>query len=214
MSKRLNLLKKTYTRMKKDNERYEELLKELTDVKEILIDLDKLSEECKILNSVILSTEEMWRDAMLRKIEEEISWALSVVFPSDGYEVSLGVRTLRGKLHLSATVTSFNIPNSSLVIKKTQGRLFQQVVSIASVIAIMDMLGVRTIYIDEAFSGASPSNITLAGDMLMAWVERGFNLVIIAQNLNIIRSADANIFRLSRTAYNQTIIEQGGVQFE
>ena len=214
MSKRLNLLKKAYTRMKKDNERYGELLKELAGVKEILIDLDKLSEECKILNSVILSTEEMWRDATLRKIEEEISWALSVVFPSDGYEVSLRVRTLRGKLHLSATVTSFNIPNSSLVIKKTQGRLFQQVVSIASVVAIMDMLGVRTIYIDEAFSGASPANIILAGDMLMAWVERGFNLVIIAQNLNIIRSADANIFRLSRTAYNQTIIEQGGVQFE
>ena len=93
-------------------------------------------------------------------------------------------------------------------ISGTQGRLFQQVVSFAGLIGVMSLLGIKTIYIDEAFSGSAKKNIGKLNRLLLHLKERGFNLVIIAQDIAMAEGLPANRMLLSRSVDNKTTIIQ------
>lgn len=205
---RLSTIGKAMKAAERNNTLYEKALQEKAVQQGAVSFLEGLSAQIKSLDLTMTNVESNWRESILGKLEAEILDDLHYVYPSDGYSVHLSTRVLRGKIHIDAKVRSSFSNDIPGRIVKTQGRLFQQVVSFAALIGVMDLLGVKTIYIDEAFSGSSKSNIKKLNHLLSVLEERGINLVMIAQDTNIATGVNANRLFLRRSIDNKTTIEQ------
>lgn len=207
-SERLRTLTRAYNNAARGNALYNDALqrKDLhqTQVNFVL----GLSEHLKSLDLAITNKESEWRDSILGVLSSEIVNDLAFVYPSDGYQVKLDAHVLRGKIHISATVTSTFAKDFPGRIRGTQGRLFQQVVSFSALIGVMELLGIKTVYIDEAFSGSSKKNVKKLNKLLLHLRERGFNLIIIAQDITMAEGIPANRMFLSRSVDNKTVIVQ------
>lgn len=209
---RLRTLKKAYNSASRGNIAYKEALNNISKYRSQLQYIRGLGQSLRVLNSIIAECESKWRAEVLRILEAEISRDLSFVYPSDGYTVSLSARVLRGKVHVEGVAKSYLGGAMSGDVADSQGRLFQQIVSFGALIGIMKILGVETVYIDEAFSGASKKNVERINALLKDVKSRGFNVILIAQNILMASNIEANTLLLSRSLDNKTsIVQTGGI---
>lgn len=207
-SERLRVLKRAYTTARSNNELYSETQKKAALQRKQVAFLGGMHMELKKLNDAITLKESEWRQAVLTMLEAEIARDLEYVYPTDGYRVQLSPRIARGRIHIDARVVSTFASEIPGKIQGTQGRLFQQVVSFAALRGVMSLLDVKTIYIDEAFSGASKRNVKKLNRLLASLDERGHNLVLIAQDTTMADSLPANRLILTRSLDNKTKVVQ------
>lgn len=207
-SARLRTLTRAYNNAERSNTLYTDAVQRQS-LHQAQVDfLIGLSEHIRALDLAITEKEGEWREGILSVLSSEIISDLAFVYPSDGYQVNLDARVLRGKIHITASVTSTFARDLPGKIRGTQGRLFQQVVSFAGLLGVMDLLGIKTVYVDEAFSGSAKKNIHKLNRLLLHMKERGFNLIIIAQDIAMAEGLPANRMFLSRSVDNKTMIVQ------
>lgn len=207
---RLKTLSKAYSVKRKDNETYAQALKSVSNDQAQAEFMIKLNSNLHTFMSLIAKEEERWQEGVLRTLESEIMQCLDIIFPTDGYRVELSARVLRGKMHIETTIKSYFAGTITGEIARSQGRLFQQTVSFAALVAVMGILGVNTVYVDEAFSGAAVANMAAVNKLVEFVGKRGFNLILIAQNGAIASGLDANILRVSRSVDNKTTVVMEG----
>lgn len=211
-SDRVRTLSKAYRAAERANKTYTDFSEQQALEEQQLTFLIGMQNQLSLLDKAITEKESEWRKSVLSVLETEIITDLSYVFPDDGYNVKLVPRVLRGKIHIVATVSSTFSGELPGKIRGTQGRFFQQVVSLAALVGVMDLLGIKTVYIDEAFSGASKRNIKKLNSLLSSLQQRGFNIVMIAQDASMADGISANRLFLQRSLDNKTSIlqEEGG----
>lgn len=207
-SARLHTLSRAYSSAERNNALYLDAKEKQTLHQEQVNFLAGVVEHLKTLDLAITKQEGEWRESVLSVLSSEIANDLAFVYPEDGYQVELTSRVLRNKIHINASVTSTFAKDFPGKIRGTQGRLFQQVVSFAALIGVMSLLGINTVYDDEAFSGSSKKNVKKLNRLLLHLKERGFNLILIAQDLAMAEGLPANRMFLSRSIDNKTAIVQ------
>lgn len=207
---RLRTLKRAYQNAERSNTAYREATSNIAKYRSQLQYIRGLGQSLKILDALIAECESEWRESVLRMLEAEIAQDLAFIYPSDGYNVFLTSRVLRGKVHIEGYARSYYGGDMNGDLADSQGRLFQQVVSFGALVCIMKILGVETVYVDEAFSGASNRNVEKINRLLQDIKERGLNIILIAQDITMARNIDANVLLLSRSLDNKTSIVQTG----
>lgn len=205
---RLRTLNRAYNSADRSNKLYEDARRKQVLQEEQMRFLEGLQMQIQKLDLTITRVESEWRKDVLSILEAEIIKDLSYVYPTDGYTVSLTSKIMRSKIHIDAEVRSLFSDRIPGRIQKTQGRLFQQVVSFAALRSTMSLLGVNTIYVDEAFSGSSKRNVAKLNNLLASLEERGYNLVMIAQDTAIADNIKANRLFLTRSIDNKTQVAQ------
>lgn len=207
---RLRGLEKAYKLAAKENDSFLQTKSEIDYIKSQLLYIGGLASGLSMLDAIIAKQENDWQEFVLRKLEAEITQALAFVYPSDGYKVSLQARVLRGKIRIEGSVSSYFTKNMPGELSDSQGCLFQQIVSFAALVGIMGLVNVGTIYVDEAFSGVAKNNIDKINSLLKMYQERGFNIILIAQDVSIANGILANTLFLTRSVDNKTSIMQIG----
>lgn len=207
-SSRLSALKRTMGVIKKSNTAFTEAKSSYNQHESRVKFLEGMQYYLKTFTLSVTENESLWRESLLKVLEYEIMKGLAVVFPTDGYTVKLESSVSRGNIHITASVSS-RISEFPGRIVNTQGRLFQQIVSFMALLSIMSLLGVKTIYIDELFSGSSLENIEKLNTLLRTVGEQGYNIIMIAQNASIADGMEVNRLVLSRTESNRTIVSGG-----
>ena len=99
-SARLKTLSRAYKRAEESNSAYLDALNRQRELETQLNFLAGLHEQLKTFSLAVADKEREWRDAVLAVLSSEISNDLSYVYPSDGYQVNLSARVLRGKIHI------------------------------------------------------------------------------------------------------------------
>ena len=203
---RLNVIEKAFNRIEYNNNEYIRISNEIQSAQKKLQLISNLSGNTRALLDVITVSEKQWRTTILSIIECEISKYLSYVYPEDNYSVQLDCDIKYGKIKINATVSSNSFDNLKLT---TQGRLFKQIVSLAAIASIMKINGIKTIYLDEAFSGASKENMALMGKIISEMIVDGINLVLIIQHEDLIPgNVDWHSIYLTRGQHNCTVITE------
>lgn len=205
---RMRTLSRAYKAAERNNKFFTDALEQQILQEKQLDFLVGLQEQLKTLDLGITTEESKWREAILSILETEIVTDLAYVFPNDGYNVKLTPRVLRSKIHIEASVSSTFSGDLPGRIRGTQGRIFQQVVSFAALIGVMSLLGIDTVYEDEAFSGSSKRNVKKLNSLLLSLKKRGFNLILIAQDTSMADGIDANRLILHRSLDNKTTVLQ------
>lgn len=203
---RIRTLMRAYKSAERSNKAYVEARDLALKYQNQISFLAGLDVQIRALDAAITQRESEWRDTVLSVLETEIMRDLAYVYPTDGYRVKLATKILRGKIHIDASVYSFNSQQLPGRISATQGRLFQQVVSFAALVGVMTLLGIKTIYVDEAFSGSSKRNIRKLNRLLSSLQERGYNIIMIAQDTTVADGIPANVLYLTRSIDNKTTI--------
>ena len=211
-SERVKVLRAAYQSVHRLNQQVKAAETELKKCEAQLSYVNGLASGLKMLETLIVYQEEQWRYSILRSLEAIITEYLSFVYPDDGYTVTLTSRVLRGKVHIEAQVNSYFLGGALGEVDASQGRLFQQLVSFAALIGISQILGVNTVYIDEAFSGVSRQNVEKVNALLRHIQTKGINLILIAQDPAMADNIDANVLLLSRSLDNKTSIQRLGGQ--
>lgn len=212
-SDRLKTLARAYQIAEKENKTFTEASSGLAKYRSQLAYVKGIATSLTMLDALIAKQENAWQEAVLRRLESEIMQALAFVYPQDGYHVELNTRVLRGKVHVEGTVRSYFTDMMPGELSESQGCLFQQIVSFAALIGIMDLLQVGTVYVDEAFSGAAKVNIPKINALLGMYQQRGFNIILIAQDTTLALGIEANTLILERSLDNKTTVHQtGGVE--
>lgn len=195
-------------RAKNTNDYYLSLQKRLAIIERRYDALNNLKQSLKNIGILIANSETQWKDMFIYRLTQGVNDALEIVYPDDGYTISVSLRTLRGKVHIESIINSA-IAQSEFKgrISKTQGTLFQQIVSFASFVVIMELLGETTLYVDEAFSGASPMNYNNIDKLVKYYREsKGMNFIFITQNTGMISPDDfTTILEVSRVNNNTTV---------
>lgn len=212
-SDRFKTLTHAYKLAEKENKAFLEASRNLALYKSQLAYVRGIATSLSMLEAIISTQENAWQEAVLRKLESEITQALAFVYPQDGYQVKLSARVLRGKVHVEGAVRSYFTDEMPGELSESQGCLFQQIVSFSALLGIMDLLNVGTVYIDEAFSGAAKANMPKITALLKYYQDRGFNIILIAQDTTLSLGMDANTLVLERSLDNKTTVKQvGGAQ--
>lgn len=206
-AQRIDVLRSACALVERNNKQFIEYNNALNQATVKLTRIAALTESLKKLDALVAKTESEWRDNVLRYLEDSISEDLSVVFPEDGYQISLSASVSRGKIHIETSVTSCVSDAISGPIRDTQGCLFQEIVSFSALVSIVKLLGIHTVYVDEAFSGASPENFIKLNKMLQRVKESGVNLVLISQS-DYFEGLGGNYLFVGRNLSNQTQIKQ------
>ena len=205
---RMKTLMKAYSTVERNNKLYTKTKDENQIQKAQVEFLIGMQEQLRMFDLAVTQKESEWREAVLTVLEEEIIKDLSYVFPTDGYSIKLSTKVSRGKIHIEAMVGSTFSGDIPGRIRGTQGRIFQQVVSFAALIGVMELLGIKTVYIDEAFSGSSKQNVKKLNSLLNNLWERGYNLILIAQDTSMANGLEANKLFLTRSLDNKTFVVQ------
>lgn len=203
-AQRLRVIDRAFDRITKANEEYLRTLNEIKSYEQKLELSLFLKEDLVKLSHVIVSSEKQWRETVLVVIEREVQRYLDIIYPDDNYIVHLDAVIKYSRVKLQVTVSSNNFRDLKI---KSQGTLFKQIVSLASVSAIMKLKGIYTIYVDEAFSGASKYNLPIVGKIIEELRNDGMNLVLIVQHKDIAHSiVDVNEIHITREIGNITKI--------
>ena len=205
---RIRVLDRAYASAAKHNTLYNNAKTEQLLYQQQVDFLTGLHTQLQTFNLKLTDCESAWREGVLTSLEAEIIEDLAYVFPTDGYNIKLSSQVVRGKIHIEAAVTSIFSGSIPGRIRGTQGRIFQQVVSFAALIGVMHLLGINTVYIDEAFSGSSKRNVEKLNALLEHLAGRGFNLIIIAQDTAMAKGLGANTLYFSRSIDNKTAVTQ------
>lgn len=203
---RLNLLTRAYRTAQKGNKVYEDAQSNVAKYTQQLNYMTGIQGGLAVVNGIIVDRERQWQEAVQQMLEVKIAEYLSYVYPADGYNVVLTTRVLRGKVHVEGEVRSYFADKIVGDVSETQGRLFQQVVSFAALVTVMEILGVNTVYADEVFFGAAKANVVKINALLRHLQEKGFNLILIAQDTNLAQGIEANVLFLKRSLDNKTTI--------
>ena len=203
---RFQTLQRAFSNIEKSNKLYNIAKEEVVHFESQLTFLTNLREGLRSFDLALTGKESEWRNATLSIIEAEIVKELSYVFPNDGYNVKISSFVSRGKIHIEAFVNSVFSGDMPGRIRGTQGRVFQQIVSFAALVSVMSLLGIKTIYIDEAFSGSSKRNVLKLNALLDYVRASGFNVIMIVQDTSIAEGLDANRLFLSRSIANDTVV--------
>lgn len=205
---RIRVLDRAYASAAKHNKLYDSAKKEQLLYQQQCDFLTGLQTQLQIFDLKLTEEESTWREGILSLLESEIINDLTYVFPTDGYNVKLQSRVVRGRIHIEASVMSTFSGKIPGRIRSTQGRIFQQVVSFAALIGVMVLLGIDTAYFDEAFSGSSKRNVRKLNALLEHLKQRGLNLIIIAQDTAMAKGLGANTLYFSRSVDNKTAVTQ------
>lgn len=206
-AQRIGVLRSACRLIERNNKQYLENLAALDEAKLQLSRISSIIEKLKALDTTVAKTEQEWRKGILSYLEDSISDYLAIAFPEDGYQIALEAVVLRGKIHIETSIKSYAFELIEGSIRETQGCFFQEIVSFAALVSISRLLGIKTVYVDEAFSGASPENFIKLNKLLQRVKEQGVNLVLISQS-NYFEGISGNFLHLQRSLDNQTIVRQ------
>lgn len=184
------------------NEMREKVESRKSEVEEVTLELEKYLFDLKRLRAVLETEDRDFKNRRLDYVDSLITDSLSAIFPDDG---------LKAKLHCE-----FNRKNGvdlELVDKYDNelspdicsGKLQQYLISFAAVAGIANGLGIKQLYVDEAFGVAAPSILGEIGKVIQKSVDNGMQIILIAQNSGLYQDLPRREIKLKKSVETDAI---------
>lgn len=177
---KLHNLELCIAKAKAANENKNKLYAQQSELKELLKNLDAYVGTLKVIQSRAVKETDDFRTGRLGFLSEEITESLSQIFPEDNFEAKVTCSFNRKN---SAKLTITDGAGSVFAPSMCSGKLQQYLISFSSISCITRTLGIKVLYVDEAFGASSMDNLPKIGECLERMVEEsGMQIVLVSQN--------------------------------
>ena len=179
-SRKLRDLELYIERAKAANENKDRLYTQLAGLKELSGNLDRYVGVLRIMQSRAVKENDDFRTARLGFLSGEITESLADIFPEDGYRAEVTCSFNRkNSVKLTITDEKGSVFSPSMC----SGKLQQYLISFSSISCITKTLGIKVLYVDEAFGASSMDNLPKIGDCLEKLVEENdMQVILVSQN--------------------------------
>lgn len=189
---RINLLrnqvasmKTSLTQIEEINRCSEEYNRQLEEVNKLVADLSNYSLILNRLLKTARNEESKYRDSRNAYLESYCSEYIHFIFPDSNYICQIDTPQKRGVNNTKLTIRDeLGYPSNP---KLFLSGLMKQLVSCSAIIAVTELMGYNTFFLDEAFGNASIDNKPLVGQLLGKVLERDFTIFLISQDPGLYR---------------------------
>lgn len=177
---KLHNLELMAAKAKAANENKDRLYTQHTELKELLKSLDAYTGTLKVMQGRAVKENDNFRTGRLGFLSEEITESLAEIFPEDGFKAEVTCSFNRkDSVKLIITDKRGNVFAPSMC----SGKLQQYLISFSSISCITRTLGIKVLYVDEAFGASSMDNLPKIGECLERMVEEnGMQVILVSQN--------------------------------
>ena len=196
--------KKKLDDARRANRELEQIQSNLAQVSELKDDLETKINEFTILDKLVNKEDTNYKQRRLGFLSEYIDENLNIIFPNDGFKTKINC-----DLTYNSPKVSLKLMNNLGRVSTPQigeGKLCQQLISFSSSAAIAECMGLKSIYMDEAFTASSPENATKAGQLLKSLIAKGFQILLIEQNDDIYKDLTRREIVLKRDYIEKSVI--------
>lgn len=164
------------------NEEYQKLNNEKQRVESLLNDIKSFTSDLNLILTAIDQEDIRFKTDRIQFLNDVISLKINEVFGLD-YEakISFDDRYNSMKASLSLLDKYGNVKSPDIA----EGKLMQYTVGFSAAMGIMESLGSRIMYIDEAFGVAGEDILTELGQVLQAAVDSGLQIIMVSQRAGL-----------------------------
>lgn len=166
-------------RAKMNNEIREQLMAQRDEISSLLDEINQYAYDIKRLLAVTEKEDFEFKNRRLDYVSMLITDSLQKIFPDDGLVAKLSCEFNRKS---EVVLDLLDRDGNELSPDICSGKLQQYLISFAAVAGIANGLGIKNLYVDEAFGVAAPEILGEVGKIVQQSVDNGMQIIIIAQN--------------------------------
>ncbi|MFQ9249550.1 MAG: hypothetical protein ACLR3R_20090 [Clostridium paraputrificum] len=219
MRDRLNSLRTAYVNYVKDleviktnNARASYLQEQMKSVDDYL---DIAPTYVSALNSILMTTKDEYSKYQSNRvafIENSLAEILALLFPNEFFipklNYSLERRNIRCELIFTDADGNERHP------RITEGDFMKDLIAFTSAIKVLELVGSKTFYIDEAFSHASLSNKEKMGNVIGSYIDEGLQMILISQSAECYQNLPRKEFYLVKEDNVCKLVEERLINME
>lgn len=183
-------------RCKERNEIYNSLVQRRERLREILSDIKEYLKELELIKDSINREDVLFKNSRITFLNSIITNRIKELFPNEDLEAVIEYndknRNTKAVLYLIDGNGNKRIP------KISEGKFLQYAIGYTAVDGVLRNLGKNIIYIDEAFSVASESNLANVGEILKNSVESGMQIILVSQKSELYQSISHREIRMQK----------------
>ena len=164
---------------KLSNEERIKLLHEKQKLRELRESFDEYRYDVKKLTEMVEQEDREFKNRRILYINDLITESLQEIFPEERLSAELECDFYR-QSEVSLVLRDYM--HNEYVPDICSGKLQQYIISFAAVAGITKGLGIRNLYVDEAFGVAAPAILGDLGEFIKKIVDDGMQVIMIAQN--------------------------------
>lgn len=219
MRNRLNSLRTAYINNVKElevikaNNKRGKYLRESLDKVDSYLDL--APRYVSVLNTIVATTKDeysKYQESRVKFIEHSLEEILHILFPSESFTPKLNYSIERNniKCELVFIDNQGNVRHPRI----TEGDFMKDLIAFTSAIKVLELLGSKTFYIDEAFAHASLSNKEKMGDIIGSYLKEGLQMIMISQSAECYNNLTRKEFYLEKYNNVCTIVDEKFIEVE
>lgn len=195
-SNRLFYKKSQLMEAKKTNAELVDLTKNLNEVKELRAEIENNIAGYKTLIKITKAEDLNYRNRRLAFIEENLDNYIDLIFPNEGFKSKINCRVKynseRAVLTLENKVGRVSKP------KRLEGKLCRQLINFSATKVISECFNLYKLYLDEAFTASSRTNLTKISTIIKSAVESGTQILLIEQEDGVYKDLPRREIHISK----------------
>lgn len=161
------------------NSSRQRLLAKQTEVSQLIDDTKCYLSVLRLIQSRCIKENDDFKTRRLNLLNVEITDALEKVLPGKKFIANVRCDFNR-KQRVVTTLT--DAKGNEFSPKMSNGKLVQYLTTFSGVSCLVKTLGIKSLYVDEAFGASSMNNLPIVGDYVKELVDSGIQVVLVSQN--------------------------------
>lgn len=161
------------------NDSRQRLLARKSEIEQLVSDTRVYLDTLRLIQSRCIKENDDFKTRRLNLLNVEITDALEKVLPDKKFVVNVRCDFNR-KQRVVTTLT--DAEGNEFSPKMSNGKLVQYLTTFSGVSCLVKALGIKSLYVDEAFGASSMNNLPIVGDYVKELVDEGIQVVLVSQN--------------------------------
>ena len=203
---KIGLLNSEIERAQYVNESRRKLLTEKSRLEELIEDTTVYLNTLKVVQSRTIKENDDFKTRRLNLLNAEITDSLAKVMPEKSFRANVKCDFNRKNRVITSLIDANGAEFSP---KMSNGKLVQYVTTFSGISGIVKALGIKNLYVDEAFGVSSINRLPAVGDYINSLVGQGIQIILVSQNDGLYRDIPRREFHLKfESTGNRAILEK------
>lgn len=187
-----------------ENNRHRDILEtEKAKAERLLGELNRYRERLGILKAAVEKENDRFRTRRSEFLNDAITESVAKIFPQMGLTAKVYCdynRKNKTKMSLFDKYGREHLP------RICQGKLMQYLISFAAVAGITKGLGIRNLYVDEAFGAGAEEILPEVGQVVQAQIEDGMQIILVSQHKGLYRDLPRHVISLQTDLEHDCVV--------
>lgn len=203
LNRKIGVYKMNLETYKEKNQIRSSLVEKAKNLEELVFNLN---EHLTMLENILVfakSSDAKYKEKRISFIEDTLASHLDKLFPGE-FTPKLLPQVIRNKKTMKLILVDQN--GKAHTPKMSAGGMMKSLITFASCISVINLLGTKIIFIDEAFGNGSETKKAEMGDILLSYLNAGVQMIIVSQSSSLYQDLPRREINLRKDSLTQSVV--------